>query len=312
MISHNPLIIHSPPPNDFIFSITLMNEESDSSDSTGTNGKGAVGKTTWLERLGRAFGADPRTREDLLDLLREAGQGGLIEAETLTMIEGALEVDRLEVSDAMIPRSQMVVIHKGDTLDEVLEIIIESGHSRFPVVGEDKDEIQGILLAKDLLRLVTKDNDVKLSDLVREPIIIHESKRLNILLKEFRLSRNHMAIVVDEYGGVAGLITIEDVLEEIVGDIDDEHDAETVEDVQELGENRYMVQALTLIEDFNERFGTEFSDEEFDTLGGLVVSEFGYVPEADETVEIGGWRFKVTAADDRRLQAMEVAPARSD
>jgi len=286
-----------------------MNEDSDSSESTHSNGNGAAGKTTWLERLGRAFGADPRSREDLLDLLREAAAGGLIEAETLAMIEGAFEVDQLQVRDAMIPRSQMVVIHKGDTLDEVLNIIIESGHSRFPVVGEDKDEIQGILLAKDLLSLVTKNNEVKLSDLVREPVIIPESKRLNILLKEFRQSRNHMAIVVDEYGGVAGLITIEDVLEEIVGDIDDEHDAETVEDIQQLDNGRYLVQALTLIDEFNERFGTDFSDEEFDTIGGLVVSEFGYVPEADEAVEIGGWRFEVTAADDRRLQAMEVSPA---
>lgn len=276
-------------------------------DPNSTNGSG--GKT-WLERLGRIFGADPRSREDLLDLLREASERGLIEGETLKMIEGALEVDELQVRDAMIPRSQMVVIHKGDTLDEVLAMIIESGHSRFPVVGEDKDEIQGILLAKDLLQLVARENtDLKLADLVREPVIIPESKRLNVLLNEFRVNKNHMAIVVDEYGGVAGLITIEDVLEEIVGDIDDEHDAETVEDIQALGEGRYLVQALTPIDDFNESFGSEFSDEEFDTIGGLVVSEFGYVPEVDEIVELGGWRFEVTAADDRRLHAMRVGPA---
>ena len=201
-------------------------------DPNSTNGSG--GKT-WLERLGRIFGADPRSREDLLDLLREASERGLIEAETLKMIEGALEVDELQVRDAMIPRSQMVVIHKGDTLDEVLAMIIESGHSRFPVVGEDKDEIQGILLAKDLLQLVARENtDLKLADLVREPVIIPESKRLNVLLNEFRVNKNHMAIVVDEYGGVAGLITIEDVLEEIVGDIDDEHDAETVEEEEDV------------------------------------------------------------------------------
>ncbi|MBL38135.1 MAG: magnesium/cobalt efflux protein [Xanthomonadales bacterium] len=276
-------------------------------DPNSTNGSG--GKT-WLERLGRIFGADPRSREDLLDLLREASERGLIEAETLKMIEGALEVDELQVRDAMIPRSQMVVIHKGDTLDEVLAMIIESGHSRFPVVGEDKDEIQGILLAKDLLQLVARENtDLKLADLVREPVIIPESKRLNVLLNEFRVNKNHMAIVVDEYGGVAGLITIEDVLEEIVGDIDDEHDAETVEDIQALGEDHFLVQALTPIDDFNESFGSDFSDEEFDTIGGLVVSEFGYVPEVDEIVELGGWRFEVTAADDRRLHAMRVGPA---
>ena len=285
-----------------------MNEDPPSSSTNGsTNG---FGGKTWLERLGRMFGADPRSREDLLDLLREAAERGLIEAETLKMIEGALEVDELQVRDAMIPRSQMVVIHQGDSLEDVLPVIIESGHSRFPVVGEDKDEIQGILLAKDLLQLVARDSaEVRLNDLVREPVIIPESKRLNVLLREFRLNKNHMAIVVDEYGGVAGLITIEDVLEEIVGDIDDEHDAETVEDIQALENGRYLVQALTTIDDFNEAFGSGFSDEEFDTIGGLVVSEFGRVPEVEEQIELGGWRFAVTAADDRRLHAMEVGPA---
>ena len=285
-----------------------MNEESDSSNGHSSNSNGSGGKT-WLERLGRVFGADPRSREDLVDLLREAAERGLIETETLTMIEGALEVDQLQVRDAMIPRSQMVVIHQSDSIDAILQVIIESGHSRFPVVGEDKDELKGILLAKDLLRLVIKDTEIVLKDLVRQPVIIPDSKRLNILLRQFRQSRNHMAIVVDEYGGVAGLITIEDVLEEIVGDIDDEHDAETIEDIQKLGDQRFLVQALTLIEDFNKSFGTEFSDEEFDTIGGLVVGQFGYVPEIDEAVEFGGWHFEVTAADDRRLQAMEVSPA---
>jgi len=279
-----------------------MNDDPPNS-SNGSGGK------TWMERLGRMFGADPRSRDDLLELLREAASSGLIESETLKMIQGALEVDELQVRDAMIPRSQMVVIHKGDTLDEILPVIIESGHSRFPVVGEDKDEIQGILLAKDLLKLVARDNGLRLADLIREPVIIPESKRLNVLLRDFRQNKNHMAIVVDEYGGVAGLITIEDVLEEIVGDIDDEHDAETVEDIQALTDGRYLVQALTTIEDFNEAFGSAFSDEEFDTIGGLVVSEFGRVPEVEESVELGGWHFEVTAADDRRLHAMEVRPA---
>jgi len=265
-----------------------------------------------MERLGRMFGTDLRSREDLLELLREAADSGLLESETLKMIEGALEVDELQVRDAMIPRSQMVVIHQGATLDEILPLIIESGHSRFPVVGEDKDEIQGILLAKDLLGLVAGNNGLRLPELIREPVIIPESKRLNVLLREFRLKKNHMAIVVDEYGGVAGLITIEDVLEEIVGDIDDEHDAETVEDIQALDDSRFLVQALTTIEDFNEAFGSEFSDEEFDTIGGLIVSEFGRVPEVDETIEFGGWSFSVTAADDRRLHAMEVSPGRSE
>ncbi|MDX1626869.1 MAG: transporter associated domain-containing protein [Wenzhouxiangellaceae bacterium] len=277
-----------------------MNEESDSSSSNGSGGK------TWLERLGRVFGSDPKSREDLVELLEEATERGLIEGETLKMIEGALEVDQLQVRDAMIPRSQMVVIHRGETLEDILPMIIDSGHSRFPVVGEDKDEIRGILLAKDLLQLVGVKEELELSDLVREPVIIPESKRLNVLLREFRLNKNHMAIVVDEYGGVAGLITIEDVLEEIVGDIDDEHDAETVEDIQPLGDRRWLVQALTPIDDFNEAFGSEFSDEEFDTIGGLVVSEFGYVPEVDEDIELEGFRFQVAAADDRRMHAIEV------
>ena len=280
-----------------------MNEESDSSSSNGSGGK------TWLERLGRVFGSDPKSREDLVELLEEATERGLIEGETLKMIEGALEVDQLQVRDAMIPRSQMVVIHRGETLEDILPMIIDSGHSRFPVVGEDKDEIRGILLAKDLLQLVGVKEELELSDLVREPVIIPESKRLNVLLREFRLNKNHMAIVVDEYGGVAGLITIEDVLEEIVGDIDDEHDADAVQDIQRLDEGKYLVQALTAIDDFNESFETEFSDDEYDTIGGLVVAEFGRLPEAGESVKIGGWSFHITSADDRRLHAMEVSQA---
>lgn len=276
-----------------------MNDDS----SNSSNGSGS---RSWLERLGRAFGSEPRSREDLIELLREVTESGLIESETLAMIEGALEVDELQVRDVMIPRSQMVVIPQGTTLEDILPIIIESGHSRFPVVGEDRDEIQGTLLAKDLLRLVTRDDPVTLSDLIRTPVIIPESKRLNVLLREFRVNKNHMAIVVDEYGGVSGLITIEDVLEEIVGDIDDEHDADAVEDIQRLEAGRYLVQALTPIEDFNDSLDTDFSDDEFDTIGGLVVAEFGRLPVIDEWVVIGGWKFTVSAADDRRLHAMIV------
>ena len=276
-----------------------MNDDSSNSSNGSAN-------RTWLERLGRAFGSEPRSRDDLIELLREATESGLIESDTLAMIEGALEVDELQVRDVMVPRSQMVVLPQGSSLEEILPIILDSGHSRFPVVGEDKDEIQGILLAKDLLQLVTRDSGVSLSDLIRAPVIIPESKRLNVLLREFRVNKNHMAIVVDEYGGVSGLITIEDVLEEIVGDIDDEHDAEAVEDIQRIEDGRYRVQALTPIEDFNEAFATTFSDDEFDTIGGLVVAEFGRLPEVGESVGIEGWMFRVTAADDRRLHAVEV------
>lgn len=282
-----------------------MNDESTDS----SNGSSSASSRGWLERIGRAFGGEPRNREDLVELLRDCSEQGLIEPDTLAMLEGALEVDELQVRDVMIPRSHMVVIPEGVPLDEVLPVIIESGHSRFPVVGEDRDQIKGILLAKDLLRLVGEDSRVGIDELVRTPVIIPESKRLNVLLREFRVSKNHMAIVVDEYGGVSGLITIEDVLEEIVGDIDDEHDAEAVRDIQRLEEGRYLVQALTAIDDFNSSFETDFSDDEYDTIGGLVVAEFGRLPEAGESVDIDGWNFHITSADDRRLHAMEVSRA---
>jgi magnesium and cobalt transporter len=275
-----------------------MNDESAESDNGSSR--------SWLERLGRAIGGEPRSRKDLVELLRGVAEQGLIDTDTLAMLEGALEVDELQVRDVMIPRSHMVVIPEGTPLDEALPIIIESGHSRFPVVGEDRDEIRGILLAKDLLKMVSGENGPDWATLLRTPVIIPESKRLNVLLREFRISKNHMAIVVDEYGGVSGLITIEDVLEEIVGDIDDEHDTEAAEDIQRLEEGKYLVQALTAIDDFNQAFETEFSDDEYDTIGGLVVAEFGRLPEAGESVEIEGWNFVVTTADDRRLHAMEV------
>jgi len=276
-----------------------------SDDVSGSSGAESRG---WLEKLGRALGGEPRSRDDLIELLRDVSEQGLIEPETLTMLEGALEVDELQVRDVMIPRSHMVVIPAQASLAESVPMIIESGHSRFPVVGEDKDEIRGILLAKDLLQLVSGEK-LELDDLLRPAVIIPESKRLNVLLREFRVSKNHMAIVVDEYGGVSGLITIEDVLEEIVGDIDDEHDADAVEDIRKLDETRYLVQALTTIDDFNETLGTRFSDEDYDTIGGLVVAEFGRLPEPGEVIEIDEWQFKVTAADDRRLHAMDVSPA---
>jgi len=281
-----------------------MNDEStdSSNDSSSASSRG------WLDKISRAFGGEPRSRGDLVELLRDVSEAGLIEADTLAMLEGALEVDELQVRDVMIPRSHMVVIPEGTPMDEVLPLIIESGHSRFPVVGEDRDQIKGILLAKDLLKLVADGGEIELSGLLRSPVIIPESKRLNVLLREFRISKNHMAIVVDEYGGVSGLITIEDVLEEIVGDIDDEHDADAVPDIQRVEEGKFLVQALTPIDDFNESFESDFSDDEYDTIGGLIVAEFGRLPEAGESVEIGGMTFVVTSADDRRLHAMEVMP----
>lgn len=274
-----------------------MNDET-SDDRSGSGG--------WLEKLGRAFGSEPRSREDLIELLIAATEQGLIEPDTLAMLKGALGVDELQVRDVMVPRSHMVVLPREASTEEILGLIIESGHSRFPVVGEDRDEVEGILLAKDLLQLVSSNQALNLSQLLRPAVIIPESKRLNVLLREFRVSMNHMAIVVDEYGGVSGLITIEDVLEEIVGDIDDEHDAEAVEDVQKLDDGGYLIQALATIDDINEALGTNFSDDDYDTIGGLVVAEFGRVPEIGESIDFGGWHFIIRAADDRRLHAMEM------
>jgi magnesium and cobalt transporter len=266
----------------------------------------SAGSLGWMERIARAFGGEPNSRQDLVEVLRGAAEQGLIDADTLAMLEGALEVDELQVRDVMVPRSHMVTINETATLDDILPLIIESGHSRFPVVGEDKDEVRGILLAKDLLQVVAVGEVPDLGALLRPAVIIPESKRLNVLLREFRVSRNHMALVVDEYGGVSGLVTIEDVLEEIVGDIDDEHDSETVRDVQPLDNGGYLIQALASIEDINEALESRFAEDDYDTIGGLVVAEFGRLPEVDETVIINGWEFRVTAADGRRLHAIEV------
>ncbi len=274
-----------------------MNDEA-SDDRSGSGG--------WLEKISRAFGSEPKSREDLVEALGAATEHGLIEADTLAMLKGALAVDELQVRDVMVPRSHMSVLSKSAKLADMLPQIIESGHSRFPVVGDDRDEVEGILLAKDLLHWMTSDEEPDLAQLLRPAVIIPESKRLNVLLREFRVSKNHMAIVVDEYGGVSGLITIEDVLEEIVGDIDDEHDVEAIEDVQKLDDGGFLIQALATIQDINEALETQFSDDDYDTIGGLVVAEFGRVPEVGESVEIDGWSFTVKAADDRRLHAMEM------
>ena len=278
------------------------------SEEESSNGNGSDGQRSWLDRLSQAFSNDPQSREDLVAMLRLSHERGLIDTDALAMSEGALEVGDLQVRDVMVPRSHMVVLSQDVQVRAVLPEIIESGHSRFPVVGEDKDEVVGILLAKDLLScFVGEDGDRPLRDFMRPAVIIPESKRLNLLLRDFRVSRNHMAIVVDEYGGVSGLATIEDVLEEIVGDIDDETDAEEVKrDIQKLDNGRYRVQALTPIEDFNAVLGTRFADDDYDTIGGMVVAEFGRVPEQGELVEIGGLRFQVTGADNRRIRELEI------
>lgn len=262
---------------------------------------------TWWDRLGHMFSGEPRNRDELLDELRAAQSNGLLSADTFTMVEGAIKVTELDVDDVMVPRAQIVMLAVESALPDLLAVVVESGHSRFPVHGEDKDEILGILLAKDLLKFFGAAEHFDLRAILRRAVLIPESMRLNVLLEEFRLSRNHMALVVNEYGGVAGLITIEDVLEQIVGEIDDEHDDEDEPQLMhEQPGGDWLVSALTLIEDFNEKTGADFSDEEYDTVGGMVTSEFGHLPEVGEEVTTGDYLFHVTEADDRRVQQFRV------
>ena len=263
---------------------------------------------SWLKRLGAAFSGEPTTRGDVLEFLRDAEAEGLLDADTVRMMEGAIAVSELTVGDVMIPRAQMTMIQIDQPMREVISTAVESGHSRFPVHGEDKDQIIGILLAKDLLRSVVAESPVSLHDLLRPAFLIPESKRLDLLLREFRLSRNHMAIVIDEYGGVAGVVTIEDVLEQIVGEIDDEHDEaeEGVAQIAAQPDGQYVVDALTPIDDFNERFGADFNDDEYDTIGGLVTAAIGHLPEAGEELTMGRFGFRVANADARRVHAFHV------
>ncbi|MBK8285861.1 MAG: CBS domain-containing protein [Ahniella sp.] len=247
---------------------------------------------------------EARNREELMQELRAAKDNGLLSADTLAMIEGAIAVSDKQVADVMVPRSQMVTVPIEADLPEVLRIMLESGHSRFPVCGEDKDEIIGVLLAKDLLRcLAEQQAPCNIRGLVRGVRLIPENKPLNVLLKEFRQSRHHLAMVIDEYGGVSGLVTIEDVLEEIVGDIDDEHDDEANPDlnIRPMPDGRFSVNAVTLIEDFNQRFDTNFPNDDFDTIGGMVTHTLGRLPLSGEEIILGAFRFHVTKADKRRV-----------
>ena len=262
---------------------------------------------TWWDRLGHMFSGEPRNRNELLEELRAAQTNGLLSIDTLTMVEGAIKVTELSVDDVMVPRVQIVMLAVEAPLPDILATVVASGHSRFPVHGEDKDEILGILLAKDLLKFFGAAEHFDIRAILRPAVLIPESMRLNVLLAEFRLTRNHMALVVDEYGGVAGLITIEDVLEQIVGEIDDEHDDEEEPQLMhEQPDGDWLVSALMPIADFNVHAGVAFSDEEYDTIGGMVTSEFGHLPEVGEEVAIGGYLFHVTAADDRRVQQFRV------
>jgi magnesium and cobalt transporter len=282
---------------------------SEDDSSTSTPQEHPERRRGWLERISTMLSGEPSTREGLVELLRDAQADGLIAADTLRMMEGAIAVSDLTVGDVMIPRAQMVALPADEPLLELMKRVVESGHSRFPVHGEEKDEVLGILLAKDLLRGVVADNGPgSIHALLRPAVLIPESKRLNVLLREFRQSRNHMAIVIDEHGGVAGLVTIEDVLEQIVGDIDDEHDE--AEDPQALmraqADGLFVVDALTPIADFNERFDADFDDDEYDTIGGLITAAIGHLPEAGEELSMGRFVFRVATADARRVHAFHV------
>ena len=262
---------------------------------------------SWLDRLTQMVTGTPYTRADLEGLLKLAADNEVIDEDAKTIMEGALIVGEMQARDVMIPRAQMVVIRDGATLSDVLPQIIHTGHSRYPVIGESTDDILGILLAKDLLPFVLNpDAKFDLNALLRPVVIVPESKRLNVLLREFRQARNHMAIVIDEYGGVAGLVTIEDVLEEIVGEIEDETDSDEEIQIRKLTEDSYFVQALTPVEDFNDAFDVEFSDEEFDTIGGLVLQAFGRLPARNETINFSGFEFRVINSDQRKLNSLRV------
>jgi magnesium and cobalt transporter len=268
---------------------------------------------SWIDRLSQALLGEPKDREQLIALLRDAQGRGLFDVDAQAMIEGVLQVADMQVRDIMIPRSQMVVVNRDADPDELIAVAIESGHSRFPVIGDSRDEVVGVLLAKDLLRYSSKRDAEQFSvrELLRPAVFVPESKRLNVLLKEFRASRNHLAIVVDEYGGVAGMVTIEDVLEQIVGEIEDEHDIDEETFIRKYSDVNFTVKALTPIEDFNEYFATEFSDEEFDTIGGLVTHKLGRLPKRGETIVIENMSFKILNADNRRIRLMKVTLLRT-
>ncbi len=278
-----------------------MNDERAGSES---------GERSWIDKIALLFSSEPRNRNDLEDVLQVAADKEVIDEDARSIMEGAMQVSDMQARDIMIPRAQMVVIKAESSLEEILPQIIRSAHSRYPVIGDSPDDILGILLAKDLLpQILSSDNgSFSIEMLLRPTMVVPESKRLNVLLREFRENRNHMAIVIDEYGGVAGLVTIEDVLEEIVGDIEDETDVEADHFIRKISTDDFFIKALTPIDDFNEYFGTQFSDEEFDTIGGLVILAFGHMPGRNEITTIGNFEFKVINADQRKIHSLRLRP----
>lgn len=271
--------------------------------SSGSANKG------WLDKIVQSFTTEPKNKQDLVSIIQEAENSGVINPETREMIEGVMEVSDLRVRDIMIPRAQMMTIDIDETVEEFIPSILDSAHSRFPVISEDKDHIEGILLAKDLLAFAfDPSKKLEIKNILRPAVIVPESKRVDVLLKEFRQKRYHMAIVVDEYGGVSGLVTIEDILELIVGEIEDEHDDDDKEsdDIKTLNKHTYSVKALTALDDFNKFFNSKFDEEEADTIGGIVLRAFGHMPARDEEVTINNILFKVTNSDKRRLVQLKV------
>lgn len=265
-------------------------------------------KRSWFERLSNMLIREPQDREQLMEVLRDAEERDLLSAEMLSMIESVLQVSEMQVREIMVPKSQMAVVEQDSKLDALLPLVIESGHSRFPIVDSTSNDVIGILLAKDLLKYCYNKEAIhfELTTILRPATFVPQSKRLDILLREFRINRNHMAIVIDEYGHVAGLVTIEDVLEQIVGDIEDEYDVDEDDYIKKHDDGSYTVKASTPIDDFNEYFDCDLSDEEFDTIGGLVVQGFGHLPKRGETLTISNFRFKVLHSDNRRIYLLEV------
>ena len=275
-------------------------------DDQSTNGQE---KRSWLQRLMFIFSDRASNSEELLEQIRQAEEDKILDREALDTIEGAMQMTKMQVRDIMIPRTQVAVVRADQTPFEYMQTIADTSHSRFPVVGEHADDIVGILLAKDLLPLAFSGQleNTDIASILRKPVFVPESKRLSVLLNEFRTNRNHMAIVLDEYGGVAGLVTIEDVLEQIVGEIEDETDVDEAEsNIRKYAAQGHVVKALTPIEDFNEYFGTQFRDDEFDTIGGILTQNFGHLPAKDEEVSIGNFNFCILAADNRRIRLIQV------
>ncbi|WP_372625267.1 HlyC/CorC family transporter [Arsukibacterium sp.] len=281
------------------------------SDDNPHSSRGSAGKT-WLDRIASIFSAEPQDISDLEDIISEAARGELIDSDTKSMLQGVLDVSKMRARDIMVPRSQMATIDIEQPVSAFLPILLENNHSRYPVVNEDKDHVEGILLVKDLLQYALDPNqtDWHIGEFLRPAVIIPESKRVDALLKEFRQKRYHMAIVVDEYGGVSGLVTIEDILEQIVGEIEDEHDDEEDNDIKKMASRVFQVSALTPLDEFNESFGTGFDEEDADTIGGIVLHAFGHMPERGESIQLGDLTFKVSKANSRRLLQLQVIKAK--